>query len=279
MPVGENHLLRFGPYQLDKQCGQLRKNGFGLKLQGQPVQILEILLEKPGELVTREELRHRLWSSDTFVDFDHSLNTAIKRLRQALGDEAETPHYIETLPKRGYRFIGEVCDEGKEHKPRPVAVFDETVEKIAATLAEAATSASKESRSLRKWRVAALSVVGLVAVGVTVFWVIQPPPMPQVVRSYPLTKTGFKKSHVLTDGIAIYFTEARPSHAATMRMPAAGGESVETATRPGLYELWRANADGTGARRLAELPDINVYNSFPMLVCPIQTSARNLRSP
>ena len=113
MPVGEKHTFRFGPFELDTQCGQLRKDGVGLKLQGQPIQILEILLEKPGQLVTREEIRQRLWTSDTFVDFDHSLNTAVKKLRQTLGDEADTPRYIETLPKRGYRFIGEVEERGR----------------------------------------------------------------------------------------------------------------------------------------------------------------------
>lgn len=91
MPVGEKQTYRFGPFELDTQCGQLRKDGVGLKLQGQPVQILEILLEHPGQLVTREELRERLWTSDTFVDFDHSLNRAIKKLREALGDEAGKP--------------------------------------------------------------------------------------------------------------------------------------------------------------------------------------------
>ncbi len=111
MPVGENQTLRFGPFALDLQCGQLRKHGVGLKLQGQPIQVLEILLEKPGQLVTSDEIRQRLWTSDTFVDFDHSLNSAVKKLRQTLGDEADTPRYIETLPKRGYRFIGEVSRE------------------------------------------------------------------------------------------------------------------------------------------------------------------------
>jgi DNA-binding winged helix-turn-helix (wHTH) protein len=101
MPVGEKQTYRFGTFELDTQCGQLRRDGVGLKLQGQPVQILEILLEHPGRLVTREELRKRLWASDTFVDFDHSLNTAIKKLRQAVGDEADTPRYVETLPRRG----------------------------------------------------------------------------------------------------------------------------------------------------------------------------------
>ncbi len=99
---------RFGPFEIDSRTGELRTNGTRIKLQGQPISVLEILLETPGELVTREQIRERLWSSDTFVDFDHNLNTAIKKLRQALGDEAETPRYIETIPRYGYRFIGQV---------------------------------------------------------------------------------------------------------------------------------------------------------------------------
>src|SRR5277367_5187681 len=108
MPVGQNRKVRFGPFELDTQLAELRKGGVRLKLQGQPIQILEMLLARPGELVTREEIQQRLWPADTFVDFDHSLNTAVKKLRQALGDEADAPRYIETLPKRGYRFIGTV---------------------------------------------------------------------------------------------------------------------------------------------------------------------------
>ena len=107
MPVPDAK-KRFGPFELDSRSGELRTNGTRIKLQGQPISVLEILLETPGELVTREQIHQRLWSSDTFVDFDHNLNTAIKKLRQALGDEAETPRYIETVPRYGYRFIGQV---------------------------------------------------------------------------------------------------------------------------------------------------------------------------
>jgi DNA-binding winged helix-turn-helix (wHTH) protein/TolB-like protein len=98
--------LRFDVYTLDLRAGELHKDGRKIKLQDQPFQILAMLLEQPGQVVTREQLRERLWPEDTFVDFDHSLNTAVKKLRQALNDEADKPRYIETLPKRGYRFIG-----------------------------------------------------------------------------------------------------------------------------------------------------------------------------
>src|SRR5436853_6617860 len=100
--------VRFGPFELDQDAGELRKGGTKVRLQEQPLQILEILLGQPGKVVTREELRQQIWSSDTFVDFDHGINNAIKRLREALGDTAETPQYIETLPRRGYRFIGKI---------------------------------------------------------------------------------------------------------------------------------------------------------------------------
>jgi TolB-like protein/DNA-binding winged helix-turn-helix (wHTH) protein/Tfp pilus assembly protein PilF len=105
---GTGPRVRFDPFELDAPNGVLRKNGLKLKLQEQPFQILVTLLERPGEVVSRDELRRRLWPSDTFVDFDHSVNTAINRLRDALGDVAERPRFIETVPRRGYRFIGRV---------------------------------------------------------------------------------------------------------------------------------------------------------------------------
>jgi DNA-binding winged helix-turn-helix (wHTH) protein/tetratricopeptide (TPR) repeat protein len=101
-------VLRFGPYQLDRQTGELSGDGRKLKLQVQPFQVLAALLERPGEVVTREDLRRKLWSGDTFVDFDNSVNIAVRKLRQALHDDANEPRFIETLPKRGYRFIAPV---------------------------------------------------------------------------------------------------------------------------------------------------------------------------
>ena len=122
MPVCEKQVVRFGPFELNLQSDELSKHGLKLKLQGQPIQILKLLLSKPGELVTRDEIRENLWSADTFVDFEHSLNTAVKKLRGVLCDEADTPRYIETLPRRGYRFIAEI-----ERVPQPAQPNVESV--------------------------------------------------------------------------------------------------------------------------------------------------------
>jgi TolB-like protein/DNA-binding winged helix-turn-helix (wHTH) protein len=101
-------VIRFDSFELDIRAGELRKRGIKLRLHGQPLQVLAALLRRPGDLVTREELRAEIWTADTFVDFDHSLHNAIARLREVLGDSAETPRYIETLPRRGYRFIAPI---------------------------------------------------------------------------------------------------------------------------------------------------------------------------
>jgi TolB-like protein/Tfp pilus assembly protein PilF len=98
--------VRFGQFEIDEKTGELRKGGTKIRLQEQPLQILQLLLEHPGEIVTREELRKRVWPTHTFVDFDHGINNAIKRLRESLSDEAETPKFVETVARRGYRFIG-----------------------------------------------------------------------------------------------------------------------------------------------------------------------------
>ena len=101
-------IIRFGTFELDVRAGELRKQGARIKLQEQPLRILEMLLAHPGQLVTREELRSKLWPSNSFVDFDHGLNKAINKLREALGDSAESPRFIETLSRRGYRFLGDL---------------------------------------------------------------------------------------------------------------------------------------------------------------------------
>lgn len=119
--------IRFGSFELDLQSGELRREGLKIRLADQPLQVLALLLEHPGAVVTREQLQKRLWSSDTFVDFEHSLNAAVKRLREALGDSADTPRFIETLPRHGYRLIVPVESRTAEkQEPKPSEVLQPT---------------------------------------------------------------------------------------------------------------------------------------------------------
>src|SRR5687767_6488589 len=108
MSAPRDSLVCFGAFELDLRTGELRKAGARINLPEQPLLVLKTLLDRPGELVTRDELRQRLWSAETFVDFEHGLNAAIRRLRDALGDAADVPRFVETLPRRGYRFIAPV---------------------------------------------------------------------------------------------------------------------------------------------------------------------------
>ena len=111
--------IKFGPFELDRQTGELWKHGLKVKLQGKPFQVLVALLERPGEPVSRETLQQRLWAGDTFVDFDSGLNTAANRLRITLGDSAENPRYVETLARSGYRFVAQVEEVREAPAPAP----------------------------------------------------------------------------------------------------------------------------------------------------------------
>ena len=138
------------------RTGELRRNGTRVRLQEQPFQILALLLERAGEVVTREELQRKLWAADTFVDFDNGLNIAIKKLRTALGDDAEAPRYIETLPRRGYRFLAQVtvdtAEPARPSAPRRttlVLVPKQEEPAVSATVAESVTPLPSSSRCRR----------------------------------------------------------------------------------------------------------------------------------
>jgi DNA-binding winged helix-turn-helix (wHTH) protein len=158
-------LVRFGTFEVDLPAGELRKSGVKLKLTGQPFQVLAIMLERPGEVVTREKLQKRLWP-DTFVDVDHNLNTAINKIREVLGDSAESPRFVETLPRRGYRFIGPLEDR------HPLRASEGGQSPSVVTAEEAGSGASRESlvrpRALRNAIVfAAVMLLGAAAFGGT----------------------------------------------------------------------------------------------------------------
>jgi TolB-like protein/DNA-binding winged helix-turn-helix (wHTH) protein/tetratricopeptide (TPR) repeat protein len=143
-PDGSTQSARFGPFEVDFRAGELLKNGRRIRLQDQPLQVLGMLLKQPGEMVTREDLRQKLWPTDTFVDFDHGLNNAINRLRDALNDSSEAPRFIETLPRRGYRFIAEV--DGASTVPEATALKDSIAAvEIASAVGSQGAAAAKPS--------------------------------------------------------------------------------------------------------------------------------------
>src|SRR5467141_814604 len=122
--------VRFGPFEVDLAAAQLRKRGRKVPLQDQPFKVLTLLLQRPGELVTREELQRALWPGDTFGEFDEGLNKAVQKLRQALEDSSDSPRFIETLPRKGYRFIAVVespVEEAGATAPQPIPVPDRAV--------------------------------------------------------------------------------------------------------------------------------------------------------
>lgn len=164
-------VVRFGVFELDLRSGELRKQGHKIRLEGQPVQVLICLLENPGGLITREELRAKLWAQDTFVNFEHGLNAAVKRLRRALNDSADSPRFVETLPRRGYRFIAPVQfgDPATAEPPAAPMVTDPSHEEV-----------SPEPAGWPHGRLVGIAALILVlAVGAFVMWrpANRPPPI------------------------------------------------------------------------------------------------------
>jgi len=138
-PAAVARILHFGVFEVDLKACELRKHGLRIKLPEQPFQVLVVLLEKPGEIITREELRNRLWPSDTFVDFDHGLNNAVMRLREVLGDASENPRFVETIPRRGYRFIAPVAGSVPPPSNPELDAGHTSVQEAASELTEPAT--------------------------------------------------------------------------------------------------------------------------------------------
>ena len=155
-PKGSVSSFAFGPYEADLAAGELRKDGARVKIQDLPLRLMGLLAERPGQVVTREELQSRLWPQNTFVDFEDGLNTGVKKLREALGDDPEKPRYIETIPRRGYRFIAKVTQ-----LPAPARVAVSTQESPASPAVAEPAAAIRASRS--RWRAWILGTVAAVA--------------------------------------------------------------------------------------------------------------------
>lgn len=166
---------RFGPFEADLCSGELRKHGLKIKLQDQPFQVLALLIQRPGEMISRQELRQRLWPADTFVDFDVGLNNAIKRLRAALSDEAGTPRYVETLPRRGYRLIVPVeTVETQQGAPGQDSVSSTTAQEAAEHTLPDRTALPDDARSFPRWRAVAMVAAALAVLAAGLWWGFRP---------------------------------------------------------------------------------------------------------
>ena len=217
MPSEASPIYRFSMFELDPRNGELRKGGVRLKLQDQPYQVLLKLLEHHGELVSREVLRSTLWPADTFVDFETGLNTAVKRLRETLGDSAENPTFIETVPRRGYKFIAQVG----------VSVSQESK-----TLRPAIQLETPRRKSLLN-RVSVLVGVAAVVLAVLLIGVAlwygkpRPPTVTNVVRISNDGRAKIPMNSPVTDGVHLYFIEGEPwtSGSGIAQMSATGGET------------------------------------------------------
>src|SRR6267378_3911193 len=164
-PATSARIVRFGIFEVDLNALELRKHGLRLKLPEQPFQILALLLERPGEIITRDELRNRLWQTDTFVDFDHGLNNAVMRLREVLGDSSDNPRFVETIPRRGYRFIAHVDEffpvspaAAKESGTNQVAIVTPEAQPETATVPPVGNSLLLTQRRI------AVGIVGLLVI-------------------------------------------------------------------------------------------------------------------
>ena len=211
-------LFRFDPFEVDVAAGQLRKHGIKLRLSGQPLEILIMLLERPGIVVTREEIQQRLWSTETFVDFENSLNKAVNKLRQALSDSPDQPTYIETLPRRGYRFLAPV---ERVELPSPSANIP-APDRNPPSAQAISPATPQPSRSPIRLLSLLIGVGLLLAIAA---YFLRPQSLPRVLKITPLTTSARADmfGRLQTDGVRLFFLERRGHHWQLSQMPASGG--------------------------------------------------------
>ncbi|MGA2904062.1 MAG: winged helix-turn-helix domain-containing protein, partial [Candidatus Korobacteraceae bacterium] len=210
-PLHQTPLVRFGPYEIDLDSGDLRKFGYRIKLQPKSFRVLRALLQAPGEMVTREELKAQLWPENTFVEFESSLNVAVRRLREALNDEAQDPVYIETVPRHGYRFIGVLEPPVAAAAPYLVpALARQGVESPSALDLPArippASVQTVPGRSL--WRLLLPALAALIALAIGHFWwkrnlAVAPTPIASSIAVLPFVDMSPEKNQqYFSDGLA-----------------------------------------------------------------------------
>ena len=302
-----SRFVRFANYELDTRAGELRADNQTVHLQQQPLQILMMLLDRAGEVVTREELHDCLWPGSVAGDLEDNLNHAVRRLREALGDSADHPKFIETLPRRGYRFIAPI--NGAREKNAAAETISEDLNHVATetsrtveTLQTSATDPKSEvervSRIWKQWLITAVAA-GLIFCAALAFgiWLVLPATkQPHIVRSTQLTNGGTKKCCLVTDGPRLYFSDDAP----IKYIPVAGGDAITVPTpwvhsfswyfivdlspdhdkllftlakTPGACSLWVVPVTGLSPRELTDLhePRSASENSSPIALNSLET--------
>src|SRR5215471_14350565 len=238
-PLQSPRRIKFGDYELNLDTAELRNNGSKTTIPAQPFQVLLSLLHRPGALVTREELKRQLWTSDTFVDFDQSLNKSVNRLREVLGDSVEDPRFIKTLPKRGYRFIADV---EAVNDPIPEQKKDEPTVDAQISHAKPSVLVPSQIRGSMGMRTSILSGLVLILLAFSVQrWMSPSLPIPRVVRTVRITNDGWRKFSLLGDGVRLYFSERRTIFQASVE----GGETTELRTGLSDVDLYDISPDGS----------------------------------
>ena len=221
---------KFGDFEVDRSRFQLRRNGAALKLEPIPLELLLLLVERDGNVVTRQEIAERLWGKDVFLDTDHGINTAVRKVRQALGEDPEKPRFVETVSGRGYRFaaptIGVESTNGNgsrilhpassEGAPAPV------LPEVSAQTTVAPPAIAERPRA--RWLLSSF----IVACAILLLWLIRPTvPAPKILRTTQLTSDGREKfAHPVTDGLRLYLTERIGEHWTVVALPVSGGEAT-----------------------------------------------------
>ena len=269
----QGKLLKFGLFELNTATRQLHKQGRRVRVQEQPLRVLEVLLEQPGRLVTRQELRERLWPSDVHVDFDLGLTGAMKRLRLALGDSGDNPRFIETVPKSGYRFLAPV----QVADAPVVTVTSATASSLANGAAvQTALEPAKSSRKARVW--AAVAVLVSLATGAFLFRPLSPPMLITEVKKLSTTGRAWPHESLLSDGARLYYTEYAVTSGFHLHQILLNGNENSDSGVPGDYLVRALSPDHTTflaiSRAAAEIDSPSPLWEIPVIGGPAHRLGR-----
>lgn len=265
LDISSPAILGFGVFEVHLRARELRKQGKRIKLQEQPFQVLKVLLRHPGEVVTREELRKQILPQDTFVDFDNSLNTAINKLREALGDSADNPRFIETLPRRGYRFLAPASSD--HQRESPPGVFQSEEVSVDARGGRVLNSAQRMIQRTRHWLVPLGLLVALVA---GVFWWLNSKP-PKQTMYFPAPMfapaqdvTVAPNGHTIA--VVAYLESARKNVIWIYELGSSNAKSL-AGTEGAAYPFWSPGSQSLAFFTYAKLKKVDVSGGSEHTLC------------